>query len=160
MPDSIHKQCLDAIRADIITVIPSSLSFCESAEIQVRKWPWDEKQYYQGITIWENGQEMLPETTQRENVAYRCVVTFIVPDEQNPDVLIDRLPAVVELIRRRYTHKRIITSLTLSSGVFPCICKVDPTFQHNPPKKASWTNPLQIDYRHLLIRSWVKENAA
>lgn len=162
MPDSIHKQCLDAIRADIITVIPSALAFCEAAEIQVRRWPWDERQAYPGITIWEQGQEMEPETTQRENVAYRCVCTFIVPNEKNndPDVLVDRLPAVIELIRRRYTHKRIITSLTLSTGVFPCICKVQPNFRFDPPKNASWTNPLQYEWRHLLIRSWVKENAA
>lgn len=161
MTDSIHKQCLDAIREDIVQAIPAALAFCEQAEIRVRRWPWDEREAPQkGIIIWENGEELAPETTQRENVGYRCAVTFIVRNEKNPSELIDRLPAVRELVRRRYTHERRITSLTLGTGVFPCICKVHPQFKFDPPRNASWVKAQDIDYRHLLIVAWTKENAA
>lgn len=145
---SVHTQILDKVRAEIIT-LADVLSVFEAPEIVVRRWPWDEGQAYQGVTIWKNAIGEADGTVGADDYAYRCVVTYIAPNESQSLNQIDRFPQIEQALRKHFHEKRRITGLKLASGIQPGICKFVPEIKIDPPKKADWTT--QFEWQHSLI---------
>lgn len=147
---SVHKQILDKIQTEIVGLTAVTSVF-ESAEIVVRKAPWDLKQVYRGVTIWGRGIQPLDGTIGADDYAYRCVVSLIAPNEDSVNSQLDRFPQIEEAIRRHFHDKRRVTGLTLATGIQPGICKFVPDVRIDPPRKAEWTNPVQVEWQHSLI---------
>lgn len=147
---SVHKQILDKIRAEIITLAAVTSVF-EAAEIVVRKAPWDLKQWRKGVTIWANKIGEADGTIGADDYAYRCAVTLLAPNEDSVNSQLDRFPQIEEALRKHFHEKRRITGLTLATGIQPGICKFVPDVRIDPPRKAEWTNPLMVEWQHSLI---------
>lgn len=146
---AIYDQCLDAV---VLAIQNLDLTGINDNEIVKRKAPWDGDRIHRGITVsWADPDES-DGTTERDDIGYPCVVTFIAGTGRS---LTDRIPRIVgwhEEVRRTFHNKRI--SGVSSTGSNHIICKAM-TRAIEVPKQFEKES---IDVSQLVVICWFRES--
>jgi hypothetical protein len=150
MPDSVQKQCEDAVVAVIQTL---SLTGLQASEIVARRRPWHVTGsgsviIHRGITIHPVEETEAPGTNEREDIGYGVGVTMIVPTNMGLTDGRDTVYAWREAIRRKLYHD--VLPITLTNGLY-----LQTKVSHNQlvaPKEAD-----AYEISSLLVRCWMRE---
>jgi len=147
MADSVHYQCLLAIRNGIIDL---SLDGFQPNEIQVRSSPWSSESIYRGITVHDLEEDEAAGTNQREDIGYACAATIIIGNDHAVGEGIDTLAEMRARIRRRFVHQAI-ASVSLVGGIY-----LTTTVGKSPMRlPKQWDDTYLLS--SLVIRCWMRE---
>lgn len=150
MPDSVQKQCEDAVIAAIKTL---NLTGVQEAEIVARRRPWrvlgdGSVEMFRGITVHPIEETEAPGTNEREDIGYGVGVTMVVPSDLKLTEGRDKVYAWREAIRRKLYHD--VLSITFAGGLY-----LQTKISHNQlvmPKEAD-----RYEFSSLLVRCWMRE---
>lgn len=146
MPDSVHKQCLDAIvtATRALALVPT----LESAEIQARRRPKRGERLYTGITFFMLPEQEAPGTNQREDIGYAIGGYIAVGVDSSLHDNIDAIPSWREAIRREFIHQRL-SDVSFTGGHY-----LTTTFE---PGNFNMPVDERFEVSTFVIRCWMRE---
>lgn len=115
MPDSIQKQCEDAI---VTTISALSLTGVGTGEVVARRQPFVEGGHppQRGITVFPVPPLRGMGTNVREDVGYGVGVMVVMPEALSGEAERDVSPAILETIFDKFVEDRL--SITLTGATF------------------------------------------
>lgn len=142
MPDSIAKQCYDAI---VTAIQGAGLTGIESTEVKLRKQYRDKESIYRGISVVPIPEREAPGTNSRDDIAHGALIVMCQGDGHGWTDDIDRVTQWRQSIRRLFNNKRLSVTENF-------ICTWDGNDQFVP---AEFQNNRDVSV--LVIRAWCRE---